>query len=117
MALTTKEAFAALNDLPVIKLAIPEWGDDVFLRAFSGKEQDLMDAAIHAAVNTPGKANVRGLCAALSLCNMAGELLFAASDADRLAQRNAKALDRILEAVFAQNKARPEDREQLLKNS
>ncbi|MEA2708369.1 MAG: hypothetical protein QOF78_970 [Phycisphaerales bacterium] len=75
-------------------------GRHVFVKTMTGTQRDAFEAA-HLAAKKAGDelANFRARLAVATVCNEAGELLFAASDAVRLGETHAKSLDRVWEVA------------------
>jgi len=117
----TREQILKADDLPVIKLAVPEWGGDVYIRTMSGKTRDTLEATI-SAIKDPIKRllNGRAKYAAAALSDEQGNLLFdidKPEDISLLTNKAGSALDKIFEAVMTHNKISEEDFEETVKNS
>lgn len=94
----SRAAILGIKDLSPIKLNVPEWKMDVFVRPLTGSERDAFEAEIVGA-GSKRMANMRGKLAARSLCNETGDRLFTDEDAEVLGAKSAAALDRIVLAV------------------
>jgi len=105
MSTLDRSSILGFNDAKVIRLHVPEWGGDCFIRTLTGGERDSFEASC--LDNKTGKAtklvNYRARFAALVLSDETGKPLFDASDVTLLAKKNAAALDRILDAGLALN--------------
>lgn len=86
------------KDLTPIKVSVPEWATDVYVRPLTGSERDAFESEIVAAGNKRTE-NMRGRLAARSLCNESGDRLFSDDEAQLLGNKSAAALDRIIVAV------------------
>jgi len=97
MALTRKDILTA-NDLPRVKVSVPEWGGDVWVRTLSAHEYDGYQSSI---VETRGKKQIfhtndfRAQLCALTICDDAGDLLFTKADVLALSGKSSAALQRI----------------------
>lgn len=90
--------------LPVERVAVPEWGGDVFVRTLTCKERDDFEARCAPRIvdgkERPGDLkNLRGRQAALVLCDEKGKRLFTDDDAGQLGDMSVKAVERVLEAA------------------
>ncbi len=93
MALLTKEAILAANDLPTERVAVPEWGGDVLVRTMTGADRDAFEASL---IGKEGRMdNVRARLVSLTLCDDKGERLFTDAEVAELGKKSAKALDRV----------------------
>ncbi len=106
-----REAILGAADTKVVKLAVPEWGCEVYLRVMTGGERDAFEMATAADPKSGRRSlvNVRARFAALVLADEAGKRLFTDADIPALTQKSAAALDRILEAGMKHNAMRDED--------
>ena len=116
MALLTKEAILAADDLPSEIVPVPEWGGEVKVRSISGKERDGLEAAISAGKKVD-LSNIRARLVALSVVGEDGKPLFAPADVEALGGKSAKALDRVFDVAQRLSGLRKEDVEDLVKNS
>jgi hypothetical protein len=93
MALLTKEAILAANDLPTERVAVPEWGGDVLVRTMTGADRDAFEASL---IGKEGRMeNVRARLVSLTLCTETGERLFDDAEVAALGKKSARALDRV----------------------
>jgi len=113
-----REAILGAQDLAISPVPVPEWGGTVYVRVLSGVDRDWFEATVAAG---DGKrknlANFRARFAALVICDADGKRLFTAQDAAALGQKSCAALDRVFERGSELNRMRPEDIEELTKNS
>ena len=102
MGVLSRSDILKADDLPRERVAVPEWGGDVFVRALSGTERDGFEASI---VVTRGKdtsmnmSNIRAKLAALAMCDEAGAQLFEERDVVALGQKSASGLQRVFEVA------------------
>lgn len=99
------------RDRRVERFFIPEWNKHVYLRTITANERDAFEAAM---LNEEGRLSPGSLVgqrarfAAMVLCDEHGNRLFTREDDIRALQdKNAAALDRILDAGRAMNKMGP----------
>ena len=119
MSVLTKDTILAAEDLGRERVAIKDWGGEVFVRAMTAAERDEWEAGLVAekgADPTARMRNLRARLAVLCVVTEAGERIFADSDADALGKKSAKALDRIFEVASRLNGLTAKDVEHLEKN-
>ena len=84
-------------DLPRHLVSVPEWNGDVYVRGLTAGQRDRLESVF----TTGGdRTNVRALIAVMCTVDQDGNRLFTDVDIELLADKNAKALDRIFEAVM-----------------
>ena len=108
MALSRDQILGA-DDLGLVELPVPEWGGSVFLRVMRGVERDAFEVRMAA----EDRANVRARMAALSIVDEQGVRLFSDEDIEALGQKNAKALNRVMERAMELNGFTEQDVENL----
>src|ERR1044071_543543 len=105
--MSMKDLILNQSDRKTIQLEVPEWTDSngkpltIYLREFSAKERDA-DAAEAIKADREGKGlpdNWRTKFIVRSIVDSEGNRVFADSDVPALSLKNAKAIDRIFEAV------------------
>lgn len=122
MPILTREMARAANDLPVERVDVPEWGEDVFVmaRGMSGKERDLFEGWV--AKNRSGKmveidlTNLRGKLVVLCAVDEEGRRVFGDGDAEWLGEKSAEALDRIATVIMRLSGLSAGDLEVMIKN-
>ncbi len=120
MALLTRDAILQAQDLPRVLVPVPEWGGELYVRALTGAERDAFEQSI---VEQKGKnmkmnlRNIRAKLVALTAVDEEGHRLFSDDDARWLGNKSAAALDRVFEVAQRLSGLRPEDVEELAKNS
>lgn len=98
----TREQILALDDRKITEVEIPEWGTTVYVRPMSAGDRDRLESSQLLAREAGGGAvNIRGLIASRVVCDAEGNRLFRDEDAAPLADKSAKGLDRIFEAVMS----------------
>ena len=101
----------------VEKIAVPEWGGDVFIREISAAERDAYEAAALDKKGNVQLVNVRARLVALTLCDEAGVRMFTDLDHKLIADMPAAGVDRVFAAASKLNAFSKEDIEELEKNS
>jgi len=92
----TRDQIVAIQDTRVRKVAVPEWGGDVYVRTISGDENDRI-------AKREFGDRTRGVLAAVFLSDADGRRLFDDSDAEMLGSKSYTALDAIIEAGLGHN--------------
>lgn len=115
----TKETILTADDLPRVKVVVPEWGGlEVYVRTMTGAERDRWEIeTVPARQKAKDHTNIRAMIAALTLCDEHGNLLFTQDDVEALGRKSAAALDRVVEAASKLNRFTDKDVEELEKNS
>jgi hypothetical protein len=116
--MSLREKILAANDRPIIRLNIPEWGCDVFVRAMSGAQRDVFEQ-FWSKRNEEGTDEARARLAAMVLCEEDGKSVFetVGDGTLNLKDKSATALDRIFNTVLDQNKIGAGGIEEAAKNS
>lgn len=109
------------DDKKIEKVAVPEWGGFVFVKALTGKERDAFEASM---LKGEGKKqrvdaqNVRAKLCSLAICDAKGTRLFATREAiDALGNKSAAALSRVYKVASRLSGVTDDDVEELVKNS
>jgi len=114
-----KQTILNADDLPREKVAVPQWGGDVFVRTLTGTERDEFEQSC---INSKGKnkdmnlKNIRARLCVLCICEESGNRLFDARDVDALGKKSASALDLVFAVAQRLNGLAGEDVEALAKN-
>lgn len=95
-----KEQIIAAKDVQIERVATPEWGIDVYVRAMSGASRDKFEQAVIASRDGDKYDNtgLRSMLIALTLCDADGNLVFELSDRKAIEGKNAAVLQRIFDA-------------------
>jgi hypothetical protein len=116
MALTRDDILKA-DDLGLLKLRVPEWGDDVYIRVMTVGERDAYENEFLQAKNKNcGVDNFRAKFLQRVLCDEKGHLLFGPEEVALLAGKSARVMSRLWEAAMKHNALSDEDVEELAKN-
>jgi hypothetical protein len=114
MALNKKMILEA-NDLKLLKVAVPEWGGDVFIRVMSVGERDAYENDWIANKNK-GVEDFRTKFLARCLCDENGDRLFSDEEIPVLAKKSAKVMSRLWQKAMDHNALTDADVEELAKN-
>ncbi len=90
--LLDRAAILAVDDLRRERLAMPEWGGEVFVRGMTAAERDRWERLVFDNASEAMRASVVAWCTV----DAAGKQLFSAADVDALGQKNGVACERIL---------------------
>jgi hypothetical protein len=91
----SREQILAAQDLRREKVAVPEWGGDVFVKALTGLERDGFDMSLIGADRKADLLGARAKLAVRCIVDENGERLFSDDDVPHLAAKSATALERI----------------------
>lgn len=114
MALS-KEKILAADDLGLLEVPVPEWGDSVFIRVMTVGERDSYENDWVLNKNK-GVENFRSKFLQRVLCDEKGNLLFASDEVPKLAGKSAKVMSRIWQKAMEHNALTDADVEELAKN-
>ncbi len=112
MALLSKEAILAAQDVVTEVVEVPEWGGSVRVRGLTGAERDAFEGETIQRNGRDVKTNTRNLRArlvVLSVVDETGARLFAFHDIEALGEKSARALDRIFAVAMRLSGLRDED--------
>lgn len=115
MGLLTRDQILNSDDLPRVKVRIPEWGDKdsfIYVRTMTASERDSFEAE-HLKSAT---ANCRARLAARTVCDQLGERIFIEADIQKLGGKSSRPLARIFDAAVKLNGISKSDVEELEKN-
>ena len=107
MAILTRDAILAAQDLATQDVAVPEWGGDVRIRVLTGAERDALSASLMDKDGKPDLATYRVRLVACCVVDEAGVRQFSDSDIAALGAKSALALQRVFEAADALNAMQP----------
>ena len=116
----SRDQILQANDVQIRELDIPEWGGIVFVRGMTGRERDRYE---HSCVEQKGKdtrinmKNARAKLVVLCTVDENGKRIFGDADIALLADKSAKALDRIFSVAQELSGISKDDMEELTKNS
>ena len=116
MPALTKEQIFSASDANLLKLHVPEWKGDVYVRVMTVGERDAYENEWQRKRET-GVDDFRTKFLVRCLVNESGERLFDNGDVQRLSQKSAKVMNRIWLAAMEHNNLSDESIEELAKNS
>ncbi len=100
----SRDGILSADDLPRVRVAVPEWGGHVHVRGMTGEEREAFEAENTRLRKGRGEDDLswyQGYRARLlvrSLCDESGALLFGPEDAVRLSGKSDAALERCYRA-------------------
>lgn len=116
MALT-KEQILAADDLGLVEISVPEWGDTVFIRIMTCGERDAYENDwIASKAKGGGVDDFRTKFLARCLCDSKGNRLFSDSEIPALAQKSARVMARLWQKAMEHNALSDKDVDELAKN-
>ena len=111
----TKDAILAADDGKLLKVAVPEWGGDVYIRVMTVGERDAYELEYQRKKIT-GMDDFRSKFLAKCLCDERGQRIFGNGDVEHLAAKSAKVVNRLWEAAMRHNDLDESKIEELAKN-
>lgn len=115
MALS-KEQILAADDMGLLKLSVPEWGGDVYIRVMTVGERDAYENEWQRKRDT-GVDDFRTKFLVRCLVDEKGNRLFDNNDVMRLSQKSARVMNRVWLAAMEHNNLSDQSIEELAKNS
>lgn len=115
----SKDEILSASDIKIEKVAVPEWGGEVYVKGMTGAERDKFEASILELRGNTQKlnmVNVRAKLACYTICDESGERLFKEEEIAELAKKSAQALQRIFDVAQKLSGIGAEDVDSLLKN-
>lgn len=116
MTLTAEQILKAEDVTDLVKVDVPEWGGELYVRVMDGASRDRWELSTSKALESPNTANVRASLVAATACDEKGKLLFAAGQVAALGAKSSVPLDRVYDIAKTINKLNDEDVEELEKN-
>lgn len=116
MASLTKDQIFAADDMGMLKLAVPEWGGDVYIRVMTVGERDAYENEWQRKRET-GVDDFRTKFLVRCLVDEKGNRLFDNADVARLSQKSARVMNRVWLAAMEHNNLSEQSIEELAKNS
>lgn len=95
MGFLNKKQILQADDLKVVKVEVPEWGGDVFVRTLSGLQKDSFEQSLLEEGRRVNLDNARAKLCALVIVDDKGNRLFNESDVAALGEKSGLALDRV----------------------
>lgn len=119
MALLSKQAILAAQDLVTEDVEVPEWGGTVRVRTLTGKERDAFEASLTSGEGRRRKAdlvNIRAKLVGMCMVDETGSREFDDGEVVALGAKSAAALDRVFSVCQRLNGIGASDVDQLAKN-
>ena len=108
----TKEQILAADDSGLLKIAVPEWGGDVYIRVMTVGERDAYENEWQRKKDT-GVDDFRTKFLVRCLVDEKGSRLFDNGDVAKLAAKSAKVMNRVWMAAMEHNNLSDESVEKL----
>ena len=115
MALLSRDSILQANDLPCERVAVPEWGGEVYVRGLGGAERDQLES-IMLQDKVRSFENLSARLAAMTIVDEQGARLFTDADVATLGRKSSAALRRVVEVAQRLSAVSDADVEQLTKN-
>lgn len=116
MAILTKEQILKAEDVKRIKLAVPEWGGEVYISMMSGTARDEFESGILENLKGGKVSNSRARLAVATITDENGNRLFDRDDIEALGAKSSVALERCIKEAQKLNRLTSEDLEAAEKN-
>lgn len=111
----TKEQILAAEDMGLLKVAVPEWGGDVFIRVMTVGERDAYENEWQRKKET-GCDDFRTKFLVRCIVDEKGNRLFDNGDVSRLSQKSARVMNRLWLAAMEHNNLSDDSLEEVAKN-
>jgi hypothetical protein len=115
MPALTKDQILSADDLGLLKVSVPEWGGDVYIRVMSVGERDAYENEWIRKKDT-GVDDFRTKFLVRCLVDEKGQRLFDNGDVSKLSSKSAKVMNRVWQAAMEHNNLSDADIEELAKN-
>jgi len=116
--LLLRDGILGADDLPLVEVAVPEWGGVVWVKPMTAEGRDAFEADVSDAEGNIDKHNFRAnLCVRCIVDPESGERVFKDADAKALGAKNALPVNRVFEVAAQASGLTPEDVEKLEGNS
>lgn len=116
MPALTRDQILAANDVNLLKINVPEWGGDVYIRVMTVGERDAYENEWQRKKDT-GVDDFRTKFLVRCLVDDKGNRLFDNGDVQRLAEKSARVMNRVWLAAMEHNNLSDASIEELAKNS
>lgn len=111
----SKEQILSADDLGLLKVPVPEWGGDVYVRVMAVGERDAYEREWIGKRET-GVENFRAKFLQRVLCDEKGALLFTPDETDKLSTKSARVMGALWEKAMKHNALMESDVQELAKN-
>lgn len=94
-----RDSILKASDFKPVRVDVPEWGGEVYVRAMSGMERDRFEQTLFVGKGEDRRLNdnYRARLVCLTACDEKGAALFGIEDVFALGSKSAAALDRIVQ--------------------
>lgn len=113
----TKDEILAADDAQLEKVHVPEWGDDVFIRALPSDERAMFENQQQTQNGRINMVNIYARYAVLILCDEKGARLFTDAEAGKLGRKSGAAIGRVFKAGIRLNAMSEDDVKEMVGNS
>lgn len=120
MSILSRDKILKANDLPTVRVHVPEWRGYVYVRTMTGRERDEFEATMFENRGGTMISNLRNLRARLlvrTIVDDHGKPIFNRSDIAELGEKSAAALNRVYSVAQRINGLSQQDVDELVKNS
>jgi hypothetical protein len=120
MGLLTRQQILDADDRRKERIAVPEWGGDVYVQGLTAKDRDEFEASC---LVRNGKKrdftmqNIRAKLVCRCIVDEQGQPMFSVEDIHQLSQKSAAAMTRVFQAAQRLSGLGDEDFDELAKNS
>jgi hypothetical protein len=101
MTLLSRDAILKAQDVSTVEVSIPEWGGSIRVRSMTVSERNEFGRRVSSAEE---KTSIGAWLVTLLSVDDKGGRLFKPEDVEALEQRNAKAVDAVVNAILEVNK-------------
>jgi hypothetical protein len=115
MGILTKDQILSANDSALLKVPVPEWGGDVYIKVMTCGERDAYENEWVRKKET-GVDDFRAKFLAKCLVDENGQRLFGNGDIDKLAAKSSKIINRLWLAAMEHNNLSDDAIEETAKN-
>ena len=100
-----RDSILNLQDFAPVKVDVPEWGGEIYVRTMSGLERDRFEQMLFVGEGPSRRLNdnYRARLVCLTACDEKGAAIFRLEDIHAIGGKSAKALDRIVEVAARLN--------------
>lgn len=99
----SRDAILGASDIQTKEVAVPEWGDSLFIKGMSGAERDQFEAANQDGSGGQKLTNLRARFLVRCIVNENGTRIFTDQDAAALGKKSSAALSRLWDAAAELN--------------
>lgn len=112
----TAEQIRAADDSKIEKIAVPEWGGDVYIRAMRGSDRESFVTKYASQAKSPNFQHAHARLIVWAACDEHGKPIFTDADVTWLTEKSCAPLSRLVNAISKLNGLRQEDVSELVEN-